>query len=100
MYELLYRYWSNEVHAGSAMGAIGQKDGEAVIRPIRHPEELQSAVQFASQFSLLLAMKVVGVYDPEKLADLRKTYIDQLRGRSLELAQKKVIVAPWRDSSI
>jgi hypothetical protein len=100
MYEFLYRYWSNEVHAGSAMEAIGHKDGDSVIRPIRHPEELQSAVTFAAQFSFLLAMKVVGVYAPAKLADLRTRYIDQIQRRSLELARKKVIIAPWKDSSI
>jgi Family of unknown function (DUF5677) len=98
MYEFLYRQWSNEVHAGSAMEAIGLKDGDAVIRPIRHPEELQSVVTLASNFSLLLAMKLIGVYSPAKLGELRTRYIDQIQKRALELAQKKVIVAPWKDS--
>ena len=100
MYEFLYRYWSNEVHAGSAMEAIGKKDGDTVIRPIRHPEELQSAVNFAAQFSLLLAMKLVGFYAPTKLPEMRSRYIDNIRQRSLELASKKVVIAPWKDSMI
>lgn len=54
MYEFLYRAWSNEVHAGAAMEAIGQKDGDTVIRPIRQPDELQPAVNFAGHFSLAL----------------------------------------------
>jgi hypothetical protein len=100
MYEFLYRYWSNEVHAGSAMEAIGKKDGDTVIRPIRHPEELQPAVTFASQLSLLLAMKLVGSYAPTKLPELRSRYIDKIRQRSLELATKTVVIAPWKDSMI
>jgi hypothetical protein len=98
MYEFLYRYWSNEVHAGSAMEAIGHKDGDTVIRPIRHPEELQSAVTFAAQFSLVLAMKLVAVYSPDKTAELRRQYIERIQKRALELAHKKVIIAPWKDS--
>src|SRR5436309_4858374 len=42
------------VHAGMAMEAIGRKSGATVMRPIRHPEQLQSAVQHAAGFALLL----------------------------------------------
>ena len=42
-YEFLYRTWSNEVHAGRAMESIGRRNGIIVMRPIRHPEELQQA---------------------------------------------------------
>lgn len=100
MYEFLYRYWSNEVHAGSAMEAIGLMDGETVIRPIRHPEELQQAVNFAGHFGLALARKLVEVYEPEKMADLRSRYIDKIRQRAAELRQGKIINAPWRDAVV
>src|SRR5262249_46594740 len=94
MYEFLYRYWSNEVHAGSAMEAIGEKDGDTVIRPIRHPDELQPAVNFASQFSLALARKIVETYQPGKMVELRIHYIDKIHKRATELREVKVIKAP------
>jgi Family of unknown function (DUF5677) len=98
MYEFLYRYWSNEVHAGSAMAACGQKAGQPVIRPIRHPEELQSAVTFATQFALNLARNIITAYAPNKMEDLRQLYVEKIQRRALELAQKKVIIAPWKDT--
>jgi hypothetical protein len=97
MYEFLYRAWSNEVHAGSALDAIGQKDGATVIRPIRHPEELQSAVNFAGHFSLALAKKIVVAYQPAKMTELRTLYVDNIRKRATELREGKVVTAPWRD---
>jgi Family of unknown function (DUF5677) len=100
LYEFLYRAWSNEVHAGSAMEAIGLKDGETVIRPIRHPEELQPSVNFARHFSIALAKKIVEAYEPAKMADLRTLYIDSIRQQSLELASNNVVSAPWKDSAI
>ncbi len=96
-YEFLYRYWSNEVHAASAMEAFGQMGGERVIRPIRHPEELQQVVNFARQFSLELAKKLVEVYKPAKLADFQSGYIDNILQRGAELLQGNLINAPWRD---
>ena len=88
-----------EVHAGSAMEAIGKKDGDTVIRPIRHPEELQQAVNFAGHFSLALAMKIVEVYEPAKMPDLRSRYIDKIQQRALELRDTKIINAAWTDAA-
>jgi hypothetical protein len=96
-YEFLYSYWSNEVHAGSALEAIGQKDGDPVIRPIRQPDELQPAVNFAGHFSLALAKQIVEAYEPAKMDDLRTLYIDKIQKRAAELRKVKVIKAPWRD---
>jgi len=99
MYEFLYRYWSNEVHAGSALEAAGKKNGCTVIRPIRHPEEAQTAVIFAGQFSRLLSDKLIAFYAPEKASDMQRLYKEKLWQRALELNQKKVVIAPWRDSA-
>jgi hypothetical protein len=38
MYEFLYRFWSESVHAGMAMEAIGRNGGATVILPVRHPD--------------------------------------------------------------
>ena len=100
MYEFLYRYWSNEVHAGSAMEALGVMDGETVVRPIRHPEELQQAVNFAGHFSLALARRIVEAYEPAKMADLRTRYTDRIHQRATELRLGRIINAPWRDAVV
>ena len=100
MYEFLYRTWSNEVHAGSAMEAIALKDGQSVIRPIRHPDELQTSVSLAGVFSVSLARKIVEVYDPAKMADLRTRYLDKIQLRAAELRRGKIINAPWKDEAI
>ncbi len=99
MYEFLYRYWSNEVHAGSAMNATGKKDGKQVIRPIRHPEELQQAVNLASSFGLMLGRRLLEVYAPERLEQFREEYQQKFQARSRALRGRTIIEAPWRDDS-
>jgi len=99
MYECLYRYWSNEVHAGSVMNATGKKLGQQVIRPIRHPEELQQAVTLASSFCVLLCTKLLEVFAPDKLEAFRVQYQETLQTRSKALRGKTIIDAPWRDDS-
>jgi hypothetical protein len=71
MYEFLYRFWSESVHAGMAMEAIGRKGGATVIRPVRHPEQLQSAVQHAAGLALDLSKRLIEVYAPVKWSQLR-----------------------------
>jgi Family of unknown function (DUF5677) len=99
MYEFLYRYWSNEVHAGSAMNATGKKMGQQVIRPIRHPEELQQAVNLASSLGVFLCTKLLETFAPEKLDAFRVEYQQTLQPRSRALRGKTIINAPWRDDS-
>lgn len=99
MYEFLYRYWSNEVHAGSVMNATGKKMGQQVIRPIRHPEELQQAVNLASSLGILLCTKLLEAFAPAKLEAFRAEYQRTLQPRSRALREKTIINAPWRDES-
>jgi hypothetical protein len=100
LYELLYRMWSENVHAGMAMEALGRKGGAAVVRPVRHPEQLQSAVQHAAAFALLLAKRLVEVYAPAKWPQLQTQYTERISKRAEELARGQVILAPWRDTAL
>ena len=98
MYEFLYRQWSTDVHAGSALDAVGRKGGVSVIRPVRHPEILQTCAVLATTFSLLLTRTVLGFYAPEALSDFSTHYKDTIQSRQRELMTKKVFDAPWKDT--
>src|SRR5262249_45649022 len=98
MYEFLYSFWSESGHAGMAMEAIGRKGGATVLRPIRHPEQLQPAVQHAASFALLLAKRLVEVYAPAKWPQLQKQYTETVGKRAAELAGGQIIRAPWKDT--
>lgn len=100
MYEFMYRFWSESVHAGMAMEAIGRKDGTTVMRPIRHPEQLQSAVQHAAALALLLAKRLVEVYAPTKWPQLLAQHRRTAGKRAAELASGRIILAPWKDSAL
>jgi hypothetical protein len=98
MYEILYRMWSDEVHAGNALEALGKKEGESVWRPIRHPELLQGAVQHGTTFALVLAKRLIDSYAPDQWPILKARYAEKISSRAAELGQKQVINAPWKDS--
>ncbi len=98
LYEFLYRQWSNEVHAGAALDAVGRKGGATVVRPVRHPEMLQTCVIFAGQFSLMLSRRLIEFYDAGKLVEFRARYINTIQSRLKELMTKKVVTAPWKDT--
>jgi hypothetical protein len=97
MYEFLYRMWSNEVHAGRAMEYIGRRNGVTVMRPIRHPEELQQVLVHAVNIALMVARTVLAAYTPEKLDWFKMNYIQKFQKRATELRTKKIINAPWHD---
>lgn len=97
-YEWLYRMWSENVHAGMAMEALGRKGGTTVVRPVRHPEQLQSAVQHAAALALLLAKRLVEVYSPAKWPQLQAHYTEKISKRATELGSGPLIHAPWKDT--
>jgi hypothetical protein len=99
MYEFLYRFWSDETHAGNALESFGLKDGVPVWRPVRHPEQLQTTVQNCSGLALQLAKRVMEVYSPEKWPDLQKHFMDRMSGRADQLSRLKLIVANWKDGA-
>src|SRR5262245_12912832 len=100
LYEILYRIWSDEVHAGNALESIGAMGGEAVWRPIRHPELLQSVVQHGTAFALWLAQRLIEGYAPERWPELKARYAEKIDSRAEELGRGQIIHAPWKDTSL
>jgi hypothetical protein len=98
MYEFLYRPWSNEVHAGAAMEAVGQHNGNTVFRPVRHPEQLQPVVQHATNLALLVSQRLLQVFAPERIPEFRERYVRTIEKRQRWLAENRAIHVPWKDT--
>lgn len=81
------------------MEAIAPKRGVPVMRPIRHPEQLQPAVQHATNFALLLSLHLLKSYAPEKIEESKRHYVDKIRQRAVGLLSTNVIIAPWKDNA-
>jgi hypothetical protein len=98
MYEFLYRHWSNNVHAGDCLEDFGPGDnGTVSIRPLRHPEGLQSLVSMAVSISLAVGRTLLARYGTEQQREqFRDHYIANLQQRNMALRQGEVINAPWR----
>lgn len=98
IYEFLYRSWSDVIHAGSGLNHIGASDqpGAVVLRPIRHPDGLETACTLAAQFCFSTARALVEKYDPAQKERFRQTYLEQLGSRFRQVSKGKLITAPWR----
>jgi hypothetical protein len=98
MYELLYRPWSDMVHAGNAFENMGLTNlGEQVYRPLRHPDGLQQTVVHASSFCLATAKLLLDAYAPDERPRFAAVYQERLRSRHLNLASRgQIINAPWK----
>lgn len=98
VYEGLYRTWSDVIHAGSGLNHVGPSDqpGTITIRPIRHPDGLESACTFAAEFSLNTARTLVQKYAPEQWERFRQTFSENIGPRYMQISKGKLINAPWR----
>ncbi len=99
MYELLYRFWSDETHAGNALEGFGLKDSAPVWRPVRHPEQLQAAVHHGTALALHLAQRLIQVYAPARWPELQARYKERIASRADQLAGGQVINCPWKDTA-
>jgi hypothetical protein len=98
MKEFHYRFWSESAHAGIAMEAIGRKCGTTFIRPVRHSEQLQSAVQHAVGLALDLAKRLAKIFAPAKWPLLQASSLEKISKRAGELASGRLMHAPWKDT--
>lgn len=98
VYEGLYRSWSDVIHAGSGFNHVGPSDqpGTILIRPVRHPDGLESACTFAAEFCLNTARTLVQKYDPAQWERFRKTFSEKIGPHYMEISKGKLINAPWR----
>jgi hypothetical protein len=97
-YEILYRDWSDAVHAGDAFDNVSiTGEGKTVVRPLRHPEGLQRVASFAGSMCLETSKQLLRAYAPGKLAELRADYTANLRQRYRQLGSvDELIDAPWK----
>ncbi len=96
MYEMLYRHWSNSVHAGDCLGNYAGSGGTTYVRPLRHPDNIQNAVDMACNFCIFAASMLHSHYGtPDDVLRFRQRYTSSLKPRLDELRGKKVIDAPW-----
>lgn len=97
-YEGLYRSWSDVIHAGSGLNNVGRSDepGKVVIRPVRHPNGLESVCSIAAQVCLNTTRNLIQKYDPEQWERFRQTYSETIRPRYMQVCKGKLINAPWQ----
>jgi hypothetical protein len=100
-YEGLYRGWSDVVHAGSGLNHVGpsEKPGTIVIRPIRHPDGLETACSLAAQMCLNTARKLIETYGREEWERFRQAYSEKIGPRYIQIAKGNLIHCPWRHGS-
>ncbi len=97
-YEGLYRSWSDVIHAGSGLNHVGPSDltGTIVIRPIRHPEGLESACSLAAKICLNTARNLVQKYGPDQWEHFCQTYSEKISPMYMQVCKGNLINAPWR----
>ena len=100
-YQLMYSDWSDVVHAGSGMEHVAEHvagdGGPVVIRPLRHPDGLQSLIVLVAGLCLELSRALLGTYgSDEQRREMRDEYIVRVQKRMKELTQVQLINASWR----
>ena len=97
-YELLYRRWSEAVHAGGILDNVAiSANGQSVFRPIRHPDGLQATVSLAGGLCISLARQLIEHYAPDRKKEMDAAYVSTLQKRYLEVSSRKpLITASWK----
>lgn len=97
-YEVLYRGWSDVVHAGSGLNHVAPSGQSGIIhiRPIRHPEGIETACNLGANMCLHTARHIVHAYAPEQFDRFRQAYMETLRSRHMQLCRERLSNAPWR----
>ncbi len=96
-YDYLYRHWSTSVHASDAFEKIGRgQSGGPVIKPLRHPADVQLAISLGSTLCLATCSSIVDHCAPTRAEEFRLRWKQSLRKRHLELSGgRQLIIAPW-----
>lgn len=100
MYEFLYRHWSNAVHAGDCLRCIargnGFNRGEIAIKPIQHPEGLQSMVVWSAAVCHLVARALRGRWATQSENEIAEgDWNSRVQPRLNEMYGRELIVAKW-----
>jgi hypothetical protein len=96
VYEVLYRDWSEFIHASGGMKNVARgSDGNPTVRPIRHPEGIEQACQFAYVTCGEAAQAVVQKYDAAGWTKWNERLQREFGTRLPEMMYPK-IKAEWR----
>lgn len=96
LYWLLYKKWSDVVHAGSGMDNVTvNAAGEHLIRPIRHPGELQTVVGIAAEFGMRFADRLLTFYRQDSCGPFWADYGAELHPRYEQLCATPVPFPSW-----
>lgn len=99
-YDFMYSEWSDAVHAGGGMGHIAEnrsaRDGSVAVRPLRHPDGLQSLLVLAAGIATDVSREILSKYGSDADREMmRRFYIDNLQSRYREISQQSLINVPW-----
>jgi hypothetical protein len=92
LYEFMFRPWSGATHAINNMRNVYASDDAVILRPIRHPEGMNSILRSCVVLTIPLALLLFSKYSPQTADDVAK--------RDNELAAKinavlKTENVPW-----
>lgn len=99
LYHFLYGQFSNFVHAGDGLRSYGPSDqlGHVSIRPIRHPEGLQSLLPTAMGLCEDAARRLLDSYGtPELKQEFEEIRRAKLKPKYDWLGEKEYLNVPWR----
>ena len=100
LYEFLYRDWSTLVHAqgGFANVAKSGEPGKILIKPIRHPEGIETVCSFAGTLHLCVMQETLKKFLPEgeHRHFLLKTGIAEWSKLQKKVQAGGLINVPWK----
>ncbi len=80
-YDFLYRYWSKITHAGDLSRFLTRtNEGSPAFKPIRNPADIKDFSILTASFILDATRKVLGKFRPGEERNLRKWYIQEIKG--------------------
>lgn len=100
-YHFLYSDWSDVVHAGSGLTHIAKnvadQGGPVVIRPLRHPEGLQSLILIVAGLCLELTRALMASYgNRAQQEEMKDGYTRTIRSRMEALTTAELINVSWK----
>ncbi len=93
-YEILYRYWSNDVHAqvDAITSGIKTPCGTRAIRPIRHPDGLNNNVIMAISITSQVYQKIIDADFNGRLDEYCEWYAKKIAPKFSLISNNKIVV--------
>ncbi len=93
-YELLYRSWSNFIHAGDISRFITRDDqGQQAIFSIRNPKMLCKVTFYSAHFILEATRLLLGKFRTGERENFTRWYQDEVQERYLQISNTRIHVS-------